>query len=231
MDVLKTIDVPEETDMKKFERRDFTEIKPQNNMSISDARSYFDNLFQEMHDREEEYYTSYEDRINHTPKEDSELGSWEGERGESKFIPNENNEAANAAKEKLAEYGMDGIEYESAEPDFSECCEAEVKIDKMTEHRENYIDENDKYQLGNFAQADAKCADQWNVSSRDGKDDWTAADVRDWRRENQYSWHECCDTSTMQLVSRDIHGVFKHSGGVAECKVRDGVYIGGEFDE
>lgn len=231
MDVLKAIEVPEETEMKKVERRDFTEIKPQNNMSISDARSYFDNLFQEMHDKEKEYYTSYEDRLNHTPKEDSELGSWEGERGESKFIPNENNEAANAAKEKLAEYGMDGVEYESAEPDFSECCEAEVKIDKMTEHRENYIDENGEYQLGNFAQADAKCAEQWNAASRDGKDDWTAADVRDWRRENQYSWHECCDTSTMQLVSRDIHGVFKHSGGVAECKVRDGVNTGGDFDE
>lgn len=155
----------------------------------------------------------------------------EGERGESKFIPNENNEAANAAKDKLAEYGMDGVEYESAEPDFSECCEAEVKIDKMTENRENYIDENGEYQLGNFAQADAKCAEQWNATSRDGKDDWTAADVRDWRRENKYSWHECCDTSTMQLVSRDIHGVFKHSGGVAECKVRDGVKTGGDFDE
>lgn len=231
MDVLKTAEALEGADIKKMEKRDFTEIKPQNNMSLPDARSFFDDLFQEMHDKEKDYYTSYEDRINHTPKEDSELGSWEGERGESKFIPNENNEAANAAKDKLAVYGMDGVEYESGEPDFSECCEAEVKIDKMTENRENYKDENGKSQPGNFAQADKKCAEQWNATSRDGKDDWTEADVRDWRRENKYSWHECCDTSTMQLVSRDIHEFFKHSGGVAECKVRDGVNTGGDFDE
>lgn len=231
MDDLKAIEVPEGTDMKKTEKLDFMEIKPQSNLSVSDARSFFDDLFQEMHNKEKDYYTSYEDRINHTPKEDSDLGSWEGERGESKFIPNEGNEAANAAKEKLAEYGMDGVEYESAEPDFSECCEAEVKIGRMTENRENYIDENGEYRLGNFAQADTKCAERWNAISRDGKDDWTAVDVRDWRHENKYSWHECCDTSTMQLVSRDIHGVFKHSGGVAECKVRDGVNSGGDFDE
>lgn len=231
IDVLKNVEVLEETDTKKMEKHDFTEIKPQNNMSISDARSFFDDLFQEMHDKEKDYFTSYEDRLSHTPKEDSELGSWEGERGESKFIPNENNEAANTAKEKLSEYGMDGVKYESAEPDFSKCCEAEVKIDKMTQNRENYIDENGEYQLGNFAQADAKCAEQWNAASRDGKDNWTAADVRDWRREKKHSWHECCDTSTMQLVPRDIHEVFKHSGGVAECKARDGVENGGNFDE
>lgn len=40
-------------------------------------------------------------------------------------------------------------------------------------------------------------------------------------------------SKTMNLVSRDIHGadtsVFLHSGGVAECRVRD--HVGGEFDE
>lgn len=178
-----------------------------------------------------ERYTSYEDRLNHTPKEDSELGSWDGERGESKFIPSEENENGNAAKEKLAVYGMDGVKYESAEPDFSDCSEAEVKIDKMTENRENYVDENGDYQFGNYTQADIKCAEDWNASSHGGKSNWTAAEVRDWRRENKYTWHECCDTSTMQLVPREIHGVFRHSGGVAECKVRDGAKFGGGFDE
>lgn len=231
MEVIKALEMTEVSDMKKMEKRDFTEIKPVGDTNILDARSYFDNLFQELHAKEKEYYTSYEDRLKHTPNETSELGDWEGERGESKFVPNPESEVGNAAKEKLSEYGIDGVEYESAEPDFSECCEAEVKIDNMTENRENYVDEDGNYQLGNFAQADAKCADLWNTTGRDGKEDWTAADVRDWRRENKYSWHECCDTSTMQLVSRDIHGAFKHSGGVAECKARDGANTGGEFDE
>lgn len=226
--ILKVKEVSESAETSWTEKLGFKEIKPRDNLNISDARFYFDNLFQEMHDKEKEYYTSYEDRMSHTPKEGSELGSWEGERGESKFIPNKECEAANI---KLAEYGIDGVEYASAEPDFSKCCEAEVKIEKMTENRENYIDENNETQLGNFAQADTKCAEQWNAVYREGKDNWTAAEVRDWRRENKYSWHECCDTSTMQLVSRDIHSIFRHSGGVAECIVRDNSNTGGKFDE
>ena len=83
MDVLKTLDVQEGTDVKKFEKRDFTEIKPKESLNISDARSFFDGLFQEMYNKEKDYYTSYEDRLKYTPKEDSELGSWKGERGES----------------------------------------------------------------------------------------------------------------------------------------------------
>lgn len=178
-----------------------------------------------------ERFTSYEDRLKHTPNEVSDLGSWEGERGESKFIPNPNSETGCIAKNKLSEYGMDGVEYKYAEPDFSHCSEATVTIDNMTQNRENYIDKDGNYQLGNFAQADFKCADLWNSIGRDGKTDWSASDIREWRRENQYSWHECCDTSTMQLVSRDIHGTFKHSGGVAECKLRDSINLGDEFDE
>lgn len=174
-------------------------------------------------DKESEKYTSYDDRINHTPRENSELGEWKGKRGESEFVPNSDSEAGSTVKDKLAQYGMDGVEYKDAEPDFSQCCEAEVKIDNMTENREK-----------NFAQADAECAKMWNESGREGKNDWTAADVRDWRRENQYSWHECCDTTTMQLVDRDIHETFRHSGGVAECKARDAADNngdGGGFDE
>lgn len=181
--------------------------------------------------RETKYYTSYEDRLKHTPNEASDLGAWEGMRGESKFIPSPDSEAGRAAKEKLFEYGLNGVEYESAEPDFSECSEVTVKIEHMTENRENYIDGDGKYRFGNFAQADIKCAELWNSTGCEGRTDWTAVDVRDWRRENKYSWHECCDTSTMQLVPREIHGVFRHSGGVAECKVRESVNAGGIFDE
>lgn len=231
MDVIRSFEIPKTNEVKKNEKRGFWEIKSKENMSISDARTFFDKLFREMRDKEKDYYTSYEDRIKYTPREDSELGIWEGERGESRFILSEETAAGAAAKQKLSEYGMDGVEYKFAEPDFSDCCEAEVKIDNMTARRENYEDKNGEYQQGNFFQADAKCAEQWNNTKRDGMDDWTAADVREWRRDNQCSWHECCDTSTMQLVPRDIHSVFRHSGGVAECAARDNSNIGGVFDE
>lgn len=231
MEVLKKLEMAETSGINKLEKRNFTEIKPTGDTNILDARSYFDNFFKELHDKEKEYYTSYEDRLKYTPNEVSDIGTWAGERGESKFVPNADSEVGSAAKEKLSEYGMDGVEYKSAEPDFSGCCEAEVRIDNMTENRENYTDDDGNSQLGNFAQAYSKCAELWNEVGRDGKNDWTAADVRDWGRENNYSWHECCDTHTMQLVSRDIHGAFRHSGGVAECKVRDSVNTGGGFDE
>lgn len=231
MEVMKPLEMIDTSDIEKTEKRNFTEIKPVDGTNILDARSYFDNFFKELSNKEKEYYTSYEDRLKHTPNEVAEYGSWDGERGEDKFVPNTDSEIGNAAKEKLSEYGMEGVEYRSAEPDFSKCCEAEVKIENMTENRENYIDKNNNYQLGNFAQADIKCTSLWNETGQYGKDDWTASDVRDWRRENKYSWHECCDRSTMQLVHRDIHGMFKHSGGVAECKARNGINVGGEFDE
>ena len=117
---------------------------------------------------------------------------------------------------------MDGIEFKNCEPDYSKCSEGTVRIENMTENRPS-----------NFAQADIKLADQWNKEMREGRNDWKDEDVEKFRKSNNLSWHECCDTKTMNLVSRDIHGadtsVFLHSGGVAECRVRD--HVGGEFDE
>ena len=173
--------------------------------------------------------------IDHTPTEDSEKGHWEGERGNSKFIPNENTETGLKAKEKLAEFGQDGIRFINGEPDFSKCSEATVTIDNMTENRSDYIGVDGTKLQGNFTQASIKCAEKWNEEARDGKSDWIARDVDNWRQEHNCTWHERCDTKTMDLISRDIHNtkdpVFSHSGGVSECKVRDAVNVGGEFDE
>ena len=172
-------------------------------------------------DQPKEYYTEYSERLKHTPV-DSENGHWEGERGESKYIPSPETEKGRAGISKLAEYDMDGIEYRNCEPDYSDCSEGTVQIDNMSENRPS-----------NFSQADIKLSEQWNAENREGRSDWTDEDVENYRKENNLSWHECCDTKTMNLVSRDIHGgdtsVFLHSGGVAECKVRDNT--GGGFDE
>jgi len=173
-----------------------------------------------------EYYTTYDERLEHTPQEDCSYGKWEGSRGESKFIPEKE-----SAKEALEKYGQDGIVYQDAIPDFSECSEANVEID-MTEHRQSTIDQNTKERIvGNFEKADAECAKQWNEIGKDGKNDWTARDISEWRGKNQYTWHECNDMRTCNLVPRAIHEECKHSGGVAECKRRDAVNTGGGFDE
>lgn len=221
----------EVTDIGELEVLAFKEIKPETDMSVSEAKSFVDSLFKEKQDALDGYYNSYETRSRIIPV-DGERGQWEGERGESKYIPSDTTEEGRIVQDKLSEKDMDGIEYRYSEPDFSECAEATVEIDDMSENRLDYTDTDGNKKQGNFSQADAKCAEQWNAVEKDGKSDWTAVDVRDWRRENECSWHERCDTRTMDLVSRDIHGYFGHYGGCSECKVRDAINTnGGGFDE
>lgn len=151
-----------------------------------------------------ECLSTYEERLKQTPAE-GDRGSWTGERGESKYIPT--NEEV---KEILADYGMDGVDYKDGIPDFSKCSEATVEIDDMSSNRNK-----------NFEQCDEKCAEQWNAEARDGKTDWTARDVANWRRENHYSWHECNDRKTCQLVSTKVNDYFGHLGGVGECNIAE----------
>lgn len=157
--------------------------------------------------------SSYKERLDQVPKNDTNRGGWEGERGESKYIP------SNAEIKKLLEkYNMDGIEYNNAIPDFSAFSKATVEIDNMTSNRNN-----------NFRQADLLCAEKWSKEGRDGKTDWTPRDVANWRRDNGYSWHECNDTKTCQLIPTKVNDYFGHLGGVGECNKRNPMEV--VFDE
>lgn len=209
----------EVTEVKISEPTGFRDIKPQTDMSQSKAGDTIKGIFDKLRDGAERYYSEYKDRIKFTPI-DGDRGNWEGQRGESKYVPSENTEKGRDVKQLLTEKGVDGIEYKNGEPDFSPMSESTVKIEGMTEVCED-----------NFPKADIKCAEQWNTEKRDGRTDWTAADVRDWRRENKYSWHERCDTETMDLVPTEINLYFRHLGGRAECKIRDSKDKGDGFDE
>ena len=192
-------------------------IAPEKNTTKKEAEDFLKQEF----DVEDYYSNSYEERLGKTPmEEESVLGIWEGNRGESKFIPNSETLGGKAALDKLSEKGLDGIEYKNAEPDFSKCSEATVRIDDMTQDR-----------VKNFEQADEKCSEKWNAEAKGGRNDWTDRLVQDWRHKNKYSWHERCDTRTMDLVPYEIHNQCIHSGGVSICRVRDLGIIGGEFDE
>lgn len=223
------IKLSEVSEVKKPDIENYKSIKSEGNISVKEAKDFWKN--EAFKENEESLHNPYEEKLKYVPSESKEDGHWKDERGESKFIPNDSTEAGKLAKEKLIEKKLDGIEYKNAEPDFSPCAEATVQIENMTENRYNYIDSNEKSCLGNFAQADIKCAEKWSSIKKDGKSDWTARDINNWRHENKCSWHERCDTKTMDLVSRDIHSFFKHSGGVSECKARDNKNLGGGFDE
>lgn len=164
-----------------------------------------------MEKSEPEYYTTKEERIKKAASSD---GVWLGEPGNSKFIPNKSE-----AKEGLRKFGQDGIEYKDGEPDFSPVSVVTVEIGNMTSKREK-----------NFKAADEKYAAIWNKEARDGRTDWTGHDVKDWRKQNRYSWHERLDRKTMDLVQRDVHNECQHYGGVYECKCAEKALEGG-FDE
>lgn len=206
-----------------------TELSPVAETMMNDCNSYWDNNFSgEQYEVKNEKFTDYQDRLDKTPKENSSNGDWVGNRGESKFIPNGLTEKTRAALDKLKEKGQDGVEYRDAEPDFGPVAEETVEIDNMTEHRDDYYDSDGTKMDGNFSQADQACAKKWNESAKDGKTDWTARDVSDWRKDNNCSWHERQDCKTMDLVDRDVHETCTHSGGVAECKAKNN--SGGGFD-
>ena len=145
-------------------------------------------------DTGENCLSTYEERVQQTPRE-----GWGGERGES------------VCTKETESLGTVQVKYENGIPDFSPYSIADVDIPNMSSER---LGEGN-----NFEQADNALAEQWNKAGKEGRTDWTGAEVRDWRRENygDYTWHECTDRKHMQLIPREINGTFSHFGGVGEC--------------
>lgn len=174
------------------------------------------------------FYSTREERIGKTRSCRSDLGSWSGERGNSIYRLNERGPKEVKANSILKSKGLDGISYKDGVPDFSKVAENTVQIPYMSGYRKS-----------NFEQADSALAGKWNILAKNGRDNWTARDVKKYRTEGSetLSWHERSDCKTMDLVSYSVHDSFDHSGGVMECKIRDGKrsanvkYRGVKFDD
>jgi len=146
---------------------------------------------------------------NFLPKEG---GEWDGEKGNSTWKPDRDeipkrppgNEQTWG--EILDKYEIDGIEFKEGEPDFSVTSEATVKIDDFSTERN-----------ANFTQADENLAEQWSSESKDGKE-WSPQDIKEYRKENNLSWHERSDMQTMDLTPQEVHGNIPHSGGISVAK-------------
>lgn len=140
-------------------------------------------------------------------------GTWEnndgtqGERGESIWrpnlddIPSRSNPDSITWKEMLDKYGIDGIPYQDGYPDFSEVSRGTVEIDDFSDERYGAG--------GNFDQADEKLAEQRGC---------TKEEVRQWRQDNGYTWHDHQDCKTMQKVPSDLHDNVPHTGGISVYK-------------
>lgn len=140
-------------------------------------------------------------------------GTWSGEKGESFWkpdpdkVPSQSNPDGKTWGEIFEDNGIEEIEFKDGYPDFSPISKGDVEVDNFTADRSK-----------NFAQADSKLAEQWAQEGKDGKTDWTAKDVREWRKENNHTWHEHQDCKTMQLVPSEVHNNVPHEGGICEVK-------------
>lgn len=160
-----------------------------------------------------DYPSSYKERLDRTPSIENPNGKWSGDRGESMFIP-----TADRIREILQSKGVEGINYKDAIPDFGPIAEAKVIIQGMSQHRYSLIGESGERIVGNYEKADIEGAKAWNLEQRDGKDDWTHQDVKNWREANGYTWHEDNDMKTCYLVPTEVNKVCSHLGGVSEIK-------------
>ncbi len=175
------------------------------------------------------FYTTEKERIDSTNVEiskDGEVqGKWEGERGKSTFKPKQNSKNKSAI-DFLKKNKMEGLEYRDGVADFYLLSEATVEIDRMTSDRP-----------GNFTQAYKSLAEKWNKEERDDRTNWTYKDVKEWAKDPSkhdgqiLTIHENPDCKTCEFIRDDVHTCFRHAGGVAECKRRDGEYDNGGFDE
>ena len=64
----------------------------------------------------------------------------------------------------------------------------------------------------NFREADKLLAKKWNEEMKDGRSDWTAAEIRKLRKAEHLIWHEHEDIRTLQLVPQEFHKI-SHNGG------------------
>ncbi|MDR1531374.1 MAG: HNH endonuclease [Clostridiales bacterium] len=142
--------------------------------------------------------------ITRLPKEH---GKWTGEHGDSKWVPDKDiiplsqNPEGQTWDEILKGHNIDGVPFTNGEADFSEISRGTVEIDDFTDDRQK-----------NFAQADIKLAGQRGRAPEE---------VREWRKENGYTWHECKDMRTVQLVPAEVHNNVPHTGGIAEIKRKE----------
>lgn len=192
-------------EIKKPDAENYKEIKPKSDISAEEVKEFWNHTFEEMEEQEEpeKFYVPLEERKKHFPAN----GEWTGKPGNSKFIPD-----GTEVKAVLEEYGLDGIEYKNAVPDFSGCAVISLKIDNMTgELTHNWKQFADKY------------AEKCKVNGLD----ILPRDIKKFKIENQLAFHECSDRKTCQLIPERIHQCFTHTGGRMECGFRDNDNGGG----
>ncbi len=154
-------------------------------------------------------YTNEQKRIDYIKNTDAEFI---GEEKDFSMRPNMENPKGKEAFQKMQEFGASEIRCVKGVVDFSSVSVAQTTIDGMT------LDLGHNKALGFKA-----FAEQFNKECPlPNGEQWDAGKVKEFARENGLEFHECSDMKTVQLVPAEIHRFFKHFGGRAECRIRDG---------
>lgn len=149
----------------------------------------------------EKYDRLFGDDVKNCPVEH---GEWSGERGDSKwepeegYVPQKMNPDGQSWSEVMEKYQIDGVNFRDGEPDFGSVSKGDVQIKEFSAARTD-----------NFDRADIELAQKHGC---------TPGEVKSWRKENQYTWHECKDQETMQKVPSIVHNNVTHRGGISEAK-------------
>jgi hypothetical protein len=109
----------------------------------------------------------------------------------------------------LWEYGQGGVLFTDGIPDFSPFAEMQVMIGEITPSRNN-----------NIRKAYKRFAKDFAIEDLDGSINIYSVEAQVIRlcKLGCYTWHECNDRKTMQLIPTVIHQYFNHLGGVSEAK-------------
>lgn len=193
-EMFKTLDKPiiDERIFLKDERWDISPYNKQGNIFAND-QSW-----------STEYYPTSVEIVQSSAYLPISNGEWIDEAGNSVWNPDDDFTPLKANPDTLTwgelkeKYDINGIPFKDGEPDFSEIMKDEVKIDNFTTERNI-----------NFPQADEKLAEKWECTPRE---------VANWRKENSYTWHECKDCQTMQLVPSEVHNNIPHEGGISVAR-------------
>ncbi len=158
-----------------------------------------------------------------------ENGSWTGAPGDSiwhadpHYVPanlKANPQGLNMGSIYKQNSVANGISYRGGYADFSPFSHASVKISHFSDAR-----------VKNFAQADTAMATGLRKGQHFGNEvqahlrskniapsDVTPGDIARMREERGLTWHEKEDMSTLELISKELHGSTPHRGGVSLYK-------------
>ena len=133
-------------------------------------------------------------------------GIWSGEKGNSRFFPSKVNKNSQKDIKELYEVnGNTGIKYKKGNPNFNNVSEANIEIKGL-----NGINKSD------FPLVYDKIIKD-NISIR-GKTFKTRSEVENFLSKERLTIHHKEGGDTVQIVDRDVHEVYRHSGGASELR-------------